>query len=97
LIVVFIFVPHRIAGHNPQDVQAHVNTIEEAIMKKDAISRLLGQPTIRVDDLAEILDCGRDAAYEKVRSGEVASIRVGRCIRIPTAPLKRLLGMDCAN
>ena len=37
---------------------------------------------MRVDDLMPILDIGRHSAYELVRSGQISSIKVGRCIRI---------------
>lgn len=39
--------------------------------------------TLRVTELAMLLSIGRNAAYKLVKSGEIRSIRVGRCIRIP--------------
>ena len=39
--------------------------------------------TMRVEDLMPVLRIGRNAAYERVRSGNIRSIRVGRSIRIP--------------
>lgn len=38
---------------------------------------------MHVEDLATLLDIGRNAAYELVRSGKIASLRIGRTIRIP--------------
>ena len=48
---------------------------------------------LRVDDLMPILDIGRNAAYELVRSGQIRSVRIGRQIRIPKdAILEYLFG-----
>ena len=38
---------------------------------------------ISVDQLSKVLSVGRNSAYKLVRSGQVASIRVGKQIRIP--------------
>lgn len=38
---------------------------------------------LRVEDLSELLSVGRNTAYELVRSGQIRSIRIGRCYRIP--------------
>lgn len=38
---------------------------------------------LTVENLAEALDIGRNAAYELVRTRQIASIRVGRTYRIP--------------
>jgi len=40
-----------------------------------------------VPEMAEILQIGRNAAYDLVKSGAVRSIRIGRNIRIPQAAL----------
>ncbi len=38
---------------------------------------------LRVDDLPKLLSIGRNTAYELVRSGQIRSIKIGRCYRIP--------------
>ena len=38
---------------------------------------------LRVEDLAQVLDIGRNNAYELLRSGKIFSIRVGKQFRIP--------------
>lgn len=38
---------------------------------------------LTVENLAEALGIGRNAAYELVRTRQIASIRVGRTYRIP--------------
>ncbi len=40
-----------------------------------------------VPEMAEILQIGRNAAYDLVKSGAVRSIRIGRNIRIPQSAL----------
>jgi excisionase family DNA binding protein len=37
---------------------------------------------------------GRSAAYEAVRRGELPALRFGRTLRVPTARLRVLLGLD---
>ena len=46
---------------------------------------------LRVDDLMPILDIGRNAAYELVRSGQIRSVRVGRKLRIPKQAVEDFL------
>ncbi len=38
---------------------------------------------LRVEDLMPILEIGRNAAYDLVRSGQIRSFRIGHQIRIP--------------
>lgn len=44
-----------------------------------------------VPKMAEILQIGRNAAYDLVKSGAIRSIRIGRNIRIPQAALLEYL------
>ena len=46
---------------------------------------------LRVDDLMPVLDIGRNAAYELVRSGRIRSVRVGRKLRIPKQAVEDFL------
>jgi hypothetical protein len=45
---------------------------------------------------AAVLDIGRTAAYELVRTGQWPTpvLRLGRRIKVPTAPLLALLGLS---
>jgi excisionase family DNA binding protein len=52
---------------------------------------------LTVEETAELLRIGRSAAYEGVRAGEIPSIRVGRCIRVPKHRLEQLLGEVSPN
>jgi excisionase family DNA binding protein len=51
---------------------------------------------LNVEQAAEVLDLSRTAAYELICSGEWPTpvFRLGRLIRIPTAPVLRLLGVE---
>lgn len=55
---------------------------------------LLEQPGITVTETAQVLDRGRNQIYADVAAGRIESIRLGRSILVPTAPLRRLLGID---
>jgi excisionase family DNA binding protein len=52
------------------------------------------QPTVTVEEAGDAIGISRASAYEGVRNGEIPSIRVGRRIVVPTAALRRLLGID---
>lgn len=52
------------------------------------------QPFITVEQTAELLGMGRNVAYRAVAEGQIPSIRVGKLIRVPTAAIRRLAGLD---
>jgi len=64
----------------------------------DSAAALLKRPGISPDELlkAGILPIARNALYEALSRGEIESFRVGKKIVIPTAPLKRKLGIEAA-
>lgn len=47
---------------------------------------------LSVQQLAEVLQIGRNSAYDLVKSGQIRSIRIGKTIRIPQAALLEYLG-----
>jgi predicted DNA-binding transcriptional regulator AlpA len=53
-------------------------------------------PVLDLPTAARLLGIGRTAAYQLVKSNEWPTpvIRVGRLIRVPTAPPLALLGID---
>ena len=55
---------------------------------------LLKQPLITVPEYARVTRTGRNSAYEAVQRGDVEVMRVGKQIRVLTAPLRRKLGID---
>jgi excisionase family DNA binding protein len=52
------------------------------------------QPTMTVEETALVYGISRASAYEGVRTGEIPSIRVGRRILVPTATVRRQLGLN---
>ena len=64
-----------------------------AQMTKDIID----QPTCSVEELGRVFRLSKNPAYEAVKRGDFPSIRVGSRIRIPTAPLRQMLGIDSAQ
>jgi excisionase family DNA binding protein len=65
--------------------------------KKEAMHSLMHDLAIRVDDAALLLDVDRKVAYAAVRDGKIPSIRIGRLIRVPTAALRKLLGVSVSK
>jgi hypothetical protein len=49
---------------------------------------------IPVEVAGRAIGLGRHAAYVGVKAGDIPSIKVGRRILVPTAPLRRMLGID---
>lgn len=47
-----------------------------------------------VDEAARMLGISRNSAYDAVHAGEIPSIRIGRRIVVPRAPLRRMLMLD---
>jgi excisionase family DNA binding protein len=53
------------------------------------------RPTVPVwPDAGWALGTSRGATYDAVARGEIPSIRIGRRVVVPTAALRRLLGLD---
>jgi excisionase family DNA binding protein len=52
------------------------------------------EPTVSVERAGQLLGISRGSAYEGVRSGEIPAIRLGHRWVVPTASLRRLLGVD---
>ena len=51
-------------------------------------------PTISVEEAGHWLGLGRSAAYEAARRGEIPTLRFNRSLRVPTAKLRQMLGID---
>ena len=55
------------------------------------VEAILRRPTASVDELARVIPCGRQQAYELIHSGRVRSIRIGRAIKVPTSAIRAFL------
>jgi hypothetical protein len=51
-------------------------------------------PTVSVEEAGTWLGLGRSAAYEAARRGQIPTLRFNRTLRVPTAKLRVLLGID---
>lgn len=58
---------------------------------------ILGRPTCNVDEFRRIFGLSKNGAYEALKRRDFVSIRVGRSLRVPTAPLRRALGVVGLN
>jgi excisionase family DNA binding protein len=47
--------------------------------------------TLTVDEAAKILGIGRQLAYDRVKTGEIPVIKIGRRLLVPRAALEKLL------
>ena len=50
-----------------------------------------------VDEAGALLGLSRGSAYAAAARGEIPTIRIGRRLLVPTAALRRLLGLDAAG
>lgn len=53
-----------------------------------SIAKLL----LRPEEVADLLSIGRSKIYELIGTGELASVRIGACRRIPAEALQSLSG-----
>jgi excisionase family DNA binding protein len=61
----------------------------------EAMERLMTQTTISVYDAMRVLKAGEPTVRAAIRSGTLPSITLGgRNVRIPSAHLRRMLGID---
>jgi excisionase family DNA binding protein len=49
---------------------------------------------VSVETTASILGTGRAATYRAVRAGQIPSFRIGGKVLVPTASLRRMLGLE---
>lgn len=64
---------------------------------KDALEEIRAKPVVPVwPHLGLIFGCSRGQAYAMVNRNEVGSMRIGKSIKILTAPLRKQLGIDGA-
>lgn len=53
--------------------------------------------TLKVREVAAILRCGKNQAYELIRDGRLRSVRIGRAIRVPREALEDFKAGDRAE
>jgi excisionase family DNA binding protein len=57
------------------------------------LQRLLSGLTLTVEQAGRALGIGRNAAYAAVKRGDIPTLKIGGAIRVPAAPLRRMLGL----
>lgn len=61
------------------------------------LSQLLSSPTADVPDVGRIcFGLSRNGSYDAAKRGDFPTIKVGRLLKVPTAALRRQLGMEAA-
>ena len=64
------------------------------MIAKIELDQLLAQPTLTVADTLRIIPISRNKMYDAIARGEIKTVRIGKKILVPTAPLKRQLGLE---
>lgn len=66
--------------------------------EKDVLAAIREQLTVLLyPHAAKALGISRNLAYDAAKKGELQTIRIGGAIRVPTAPLRKLLGIEPAS
>ena len=50
-----------------------------------------GKLTLSVEEAAKVLGIGRNLCYDRVKTGEIPAIKIGRRLLVPRRALERLL------
>ena len=50
-----------------------------------------GRLTLTIEEAANLLGIGRQLAYDKVKTGEIPVLKIGRRLLVPRAALEKLL------
>jgi excisionase family DNA binding protein len=58
------------------------------------LKKLLSGLTLTVEQAGRALGIGRNAAYAAAKRGDIPTVRIGGAIRVPTAPIRRMLGLE---
>ncbi|HYI30320.1 MAG TPA: hypothetical protein VD863_20970 [Bradyrhizobium sp.] len=66
------------------------------ISSVERITELLSRPSLTPEQTREIIPLSRNGIYDAIKRGDIEVIRMGRRIVVPTAPLRRKLGMATA-
>ena len=61
----------------------------------DELEKLLSKPTASVPEFGRVVfDLSRNGSYDAAKRGDFDTIKVGRLLRVPTAPWRRKLGLE---
>jgi hypothetical protein len=66
-------------------------------MANKELELLLSKPTADVPDVGRICyNLGRNASYAAAARGDIPTIKIGYRLKVPTAALRKQLGLDAA-
>lgn len=58
------------------------------------LKKALSGLTLTVEQAGRALGIGRNAAYAAAKRGDIPTVKIGGAIRVPTAPVRRMLGLE---
>ncbi|WP_035725819.1 hypothetical protein [Bradyrhizobium murdochi] len=63
----------------------------------EELRQLLSKPTASIPDVGRIcFGLSRNGSYDAARRGDFPTIKIGRLLKVPTAGLRRQLGLETA-
>ena len=62
--------------------------------EKDLKTLLTDNLSVSVETAGKAFGLGRNAAYAAVKNGQIPSIKLGKKIAVPTAAIRRMLGIE---
>jgi len=65
-------------------------------MDDDVRREIIEKLTVSVIVAGRAFGLGRNSSYEACRTGRIPSVRIGGKIVVPTAPLRKMLGIEAA-
>jgi hypothetical protein len=64
------------------------------VQSHGVLEKLNAGKSVRVNEMADLIDCHPNTLWKAIRDGEVRSVRIGRMISIPNPEARRLAGLD---
>ena len=61
---------------------------------KNLVEILRTETVVPVSVAARAVGITKDCAYKAIRAGRLPSVRIGGAVRVPTRPLRAMLGLD---
>jgi hypothetical protein len=63
----------------------------------EELRQLLSKPTASIPEAGRICyGLSRNGSYDAAKRGDIPTIKIGRLLKVPTAGLRRRLGLDAA-
>jgi hypothetical protein len=62
--------------------------------RSEIMKRLLTEPTLGPEEAGCVLGLGRSSSYRACRNKQIPNIKIGGRFIVPTAPLRRMLGLE---